>query len=81
MSDREIAMEQLTALQEIAGANQSAKAATTLVGVKTDGVIDALGGLDAYAEVVREGLDASINEENLKEIKSLSLRLKKCLMF
>jgi hypothetical protein len=66
MSDREIAMEQLTALQEIAGANQSAKAATTLVGVKTDGVIDALGGLDAYAEVVREGLDASINEENLK---------------
>jgi len=66
MSDRDIAMSQLTALQKIAGANESAKAATLLAGTKTEGVTDVLGGLDAYADVVREGLDASINKENLQ---------------
>ncbi len=66
MSDRDIAMSQLTALQKIAGANESAKSATILAGTNTEGVIDILGGLDAYADVVREGLDASINKENLQ---------------
>jgi len=66
MSDRDIAMQQLTALQKIAGANESAKAATILAGTNTEGVTDILGGLDAYADVVREGLDASINKENLQ---------------
>ena len=66
-SDREIAMEQLTALQIIAGAVDSAESATMIAGVQTKGVTDALdAGRDA-GKAILNGLNESLNEEEIAD--------------
>jgi len=66
LSDKEIAMQQLTALQKLAYGQDAAKAGTLMAGVNTPGVYDALDALDSYSETVIEGLDKTINEDALK---------------
>ena len=66
-SDREIAMEQLTALQIMAGAVDSAESATFVAGVQTKGVTDALdAGRDA-GKAILNGLNESLNEEEIAD--------------
>lgn len=66
-SDREIAMEQLTALQIMAGAVDSAESATMIAGVQTKGVTDALdAGRDA-GKAILNGLNESLNEEEIAD--------------
>ena len=66
-SDREIAMDQLTALQIMAGAVDSAESATFVAGVQTKGVTDALdAGRDA-GKAILNGLNESLNEEEIAD--------------
>ena len=66
-SDREIAMEQLTALQIMAGAVDSAESATFMAGVQTKGVGDLLdAGRDA-GKAILNGLNESLNEAEIAD--------------
>jgi len=66
-SAKDIALKQLTALQTISNAVKSSEAATVMGGVNTKGVSDVLDAGEAMGKTILEGLNNSINDENMQD--------------
>jgi hypothetical protein len=66
-SAKDIALRQLTALESISNAIKSSEAATVMGGVNTAGVSDALDAGEAMGKTLMEGLNNTINAENMED--------------
>ena len=66
-SERDIAMSQLTALEKIANAVTASDSATVLLGTNTKGVQDALDAGEAFGDTILEGLNNTLNEQEVED--------------
>lgn len=67
MSDRDISMAQLGALEKIANMNLASGALTVLAGAQTKEVMDVIEGAHAIGEQALEGLNRSFNSDEMAD--------------
>jgi hypothetical protein len=66
-SDKDIAVEQLSALETLKGAVDKSGAMKVVLGTKTQGVTDALEAAKAYGQTLNEELDKVFSPENIQD--------------